>query len=176
MPINSITLSDKAELHLLNHFYYLDNNYINYLKKKYDHKIELDNYLKVISSKFFKSFAQNPKDLLEIVSKRIDYTKLSEKRNELSIEFEENTGIDLLVPKDSHAEYSVSRKVNIILIKEAAVLNVLTIFPGNYAPPIPASAKTPKEFELNSKFWAKYRISSFSQFAKAEEENVMNRK
>ena len=145
------------------------------MKKKYDNKFELDNYLKVITSKFFKSFAQNPKDLLEIVSKRVDFSALSEKRNVLSIEFGDNIGFDLLVPVNASFEYRLSKKINIILIKEAGELHVRTVFPGAYAPPLPASAKTPEEFELNSKFWEKYKISSFSQFAKAEERIIVNR-
>jgi hypothetical protein len=62
-------------------------------------------------------------------------------------------------------DYSTTRKINIILTKENEELNIITIFPGKFAPALPdTNIQTEKKFNISKEFWDNHRLSSFNNF------------
>jgi len=160
-----IALNTPTQTHILKHFYFLDNEYID------NSEIEnIHSYLKINSSKFFKFFAQNPHELIDKIEAKLDFQNLQEGKNEITILFDELIGFDLLIDKElQNNEYTTSRELNIILTKENDKLNIITIFPGKFAPALPdRKHQSLEEYSTSEMFWNQYHLSLFNSFESTE--------
>ena len=154
----------QTQIHLLKHFYFISTDYKNEVKD-IDSKI-IEESIKTHSSKFFKSFAKNPLELVEKIKPKLLKKKLNEGRNEITVNFNEIIGFDLLINNtEKNNTFYTTRKLNIILFKEDEALNIITIFPGKFAPPLPDSeTQSEQVYSIAKQFWNDYKISSFSNF------------
>ena len=161
-----INLNIQTQIHLLKHFYFLDNEYI-------DNSGDIDNissYLKINSSKFFKSFATNPIDLINKIEEKLFKQSLQEGKNEISLLFNDVIGFDLLINNNlKNKDYTTTRKLNIILFKENENLNIITIFPGEFAPALPdIETQSQENYNISKEFWDNHHLSNFNNFKHIE--------
>ena len=160
-----VLVSEDMRFHLLSHFYYYEG--------KIDGKVI--SQLNSRKSKYFKSFVKNVEQLIEEIENKVELNSLKPGRNEISLEFEKYIGFDLLIPIDSDDDsYSLTKKMQIVIYSDNGTLNLVTAYPGKYAPPLPSpEIEDSKLFQYSKEFWSKYKISSFNYFEKTEEE-LMN--
>ena len=162
----NIILSIETQIHLTKHFYFLDEDYKGLLADNGINKIETNKLLTKNSSKFLKSFATNPFNLKDKIASRLSEQNLQEGKNEISLYFNKIIGFDLLVQNSSKTnDYATTRKLNIILFKEKEELNIITIFPGKFAPALPNKEIQNNDiYNISKLFWEDYKLSSFSNF------------
>lgn len=164
-----IELEIDRQFHLLKHFYYLDEKYINIIKDSIS-KSNINIQLSVNSSKFFKSFATTPFVLIEKITEKLNTLEINEGKNEFTFIFNEITGFDLLTDnKTNKINYFITRKLNVVLDKKDNEIFIITAYPGKYAPALPNKEVMDYDnFHLSNEFWENHKLGNFSKFEIAE--------
>ena len=167
-------LNIETQVHILKHLYWIDDAYKNLLLSQ-SVNIELINtQLLDNSSKIFKSFASNTSILIEKIEEKLESQEILEGKNEFTLVFDEIVGFDLLIEsgiKDN--SYFITRKLNVILFKKEDQLEIITIFPGKYAPALPnKESMTWDEFNISDEFWSTHKMGTFSNFELVEQQII----
>lgn len=177
------------QFHALKHFTSLNSSaFKGFIKQGYS-KERIKSRLRTISSKFSPEFAESPAEILEVLKKskfiviHKDETK-PEVPGRLSIKIDKNAypngiGKNALIPlSDISKNQNIYKKpvkgfklnfisgelrftniLNIIFNKFSENPVIHTIFPGEYAPPIPDYEKQPEmEYKENLSFWEKHAL------------------
>ncbi len=185
----SICFELDRQFHALKHFTALNSSaFRGFIEKGYSEE-EIESRLRTISSKFIPEFAESPAEILEVLKKskfiviHKDETK-REAPGRLSIKIDKiaypnGIGKDALIPlSEISGNQNIYKKpvkgfelnfisgklrftniLNIIFNKFSESPNIHTIFPGEYAPPIPDFQKQPEiEYRENLSFWEKHAL------------------
>ena len=177
------------QFHALKHFTSLNSSALKgFIEKGYSEE-EIESRLRTISSKFSPEFAESPAEILEVLkkSKFIVIHKDETKREvpgRLSLKIDKKDypngiGKDALIPlSDIIENQNIYKKpvkgfelnfisgklrttniLNIIFNKFSESPNIHTIFPGEYAPPVPDYENQPEiEYKENLLFWEKHAL------------------
>ena len=177
------------QFHVCKHFTTLNSSaFKDFIEQGYS-KEEIESRLRTVGSKFSPEFAESPAEILEVLKKGkfIVIHKDGTKRKapgRLSIKIDKiaypnGIGKNALIPLSEISEnqniYKKSVKgfklnfisgklqftniLNIIFNKFSESPNIHTIFPGEYAPPIPVYEKQPEmEYKENLSFWEKHAL------------------
>lgn len=177
------------QFHVCKHFTTLNSStFKGFMEQGYS-KEEIENRLKTVSSKFSSEFAGSPAEILKVLKKgefiviHKDETK-REIPGRLSLMIEKKAypngiGKNALIPlSDLSENQNVYKKhvngfnLNFISgkLRSTNILNIIfnniteslvihTIFPGEYAPPIPDYEKQSEmEYKENLSFWEKHAL------------------
>ena len=179
----------KRQFHALKHFTALNSSaFTGFIERGYS-KEEIENRLRTVGSKFSPEFVESPAEILEVLkrSKFIVIHKgeiKHEAPDRLSIDIDKNdypNGIGkdaLILLSDIPENQNIHKKpvkgfmLNFISgkLRSTNILNIIfnkfsespvihTIFPGEYAPPIPDYEKQPEmEYKENLSFWEKHAL------------------
>ena len=177
------------QFHALKHFTALNSSaFKDFIEQGYS-KEEIESRLRTVSSKFSPEFAESPAEILEVLkkSKFIVINEVETKREvpgRLSIKIEKKAypngvGKNALIPlSDIPENQNIYKKpvkgfmLNFISgeLRSTNILNIIfnkfsespvihTIFPGEYAPPIPVYENQPEmEYRENLSFWEKHAL------------------
>jgi serine phosphatase RsbU (regulator of sigma subunit) len=164
-----VILSEYIESHILKHFYSLDNEYLTLMgDKEY-----VQRQLIMPTSKFFESFASNPRTLLKKINDKLKNQEITDGKHELVLHFNEIVGFDLLLQQNElSGMYRTTRYLNLIVHSDHEKINIITVFPGTYAPPLPQTARTERERENAVRFWETHKMSNFNAFEKTEKQII----
>lgn len=177
------------QFHVCKHFTTLNSSaFKGFIEQGYS-KEEIESQLTTVGSKFSPEFAGSPAEILEVLKKgnfiviHKDETK-PEAPGRLSLKIEKKAypngiGKNALIPlSDLSENQNVYKKhvngfnLNFISgkLRSTNILNIIfnkitenpviyTIFPGEYAPPIPDYEKQPEmEYKENLSFWKKHAL------------------
>lgn len=178
-----INFSIDAQFHVLLHFNAIDENYHQKMVKNGFSNEQIHQQLKEDRSKFDRDFAANPEVLWQKLAQQIElgnYQIIGNPNKKVLIFLFENqyVGEDNLyqlpepVAHDEvygntvhnpiikiHGTPIETKQVNCILSQVDEQIEVLTIFPGVYAPPFPNIEKqTEKEYSESYAFWTTHAI------------------
>lgn len=177
------------QFHVCKHFTTLNQSaFKGFLEQGYS-KEEIESRLRTVGSKFSPEFAGSPAEILKVLKKskfiviHKDETK-PEVPGRLSLKIEKKAcpngiGKDALIPLSEISENQniykklvKGFKINFISgkLQSTNILNIIfnkfsespfihTIFPGEYAPPVPVYEKQPEmEYKENLSFWKKHAL------------------
>ena len=167
--ISDFSVPIKFHIHILKHFSQIDSKYEKWLSQ--ESKIpfkEIKDYLKSTNtSKFETTFVSSPTDLINVI--RIKFIKsyrnsIDFYNNRLEIQFvfrkreyKNGIGIDNIIRKGSKVTSGRSTwLLNVILFINNGQIEIITAFPGKYAPALPSSNQTRNEYDKSMKFWNDY--------------------
>ena len=175
-----------VQFHVLKHFSKINKEYLDLILNKTDYlPDEVEEQLKVLSSKFYPEIISNPDNLYDILIKEVSVNgpvaRWTGTKCELQVIFredhypsgignncmlhisdlsdEEKEGIfestrDGLKIKVIRSVPEPTFKVNIILYRNEDNIQIVSIFPGDYAPPLPDKDNQPEDqFLISQKFW-----------------------
>jgi hypothetical protein len=165
-------LSVKTAFYLLKHFEKIDSEIEKIFHEAGFEKNDIEIQLKTIGSKFDHRFCRNPFEILSTLKKgkMLEEIHQSNHRIARTYEFSEIVGTDQVLGSnviDSKKVVPLLRNDQIIqviyqeklpstrhlVIVESANKEIITAFPGKYAPPFPNNKLNPSENKLAETFW-----------------------
>lgn len=178
--------STTNQFHVLSHFRQLDENYLKAILENTSYtKNDIDVELQKEGSKFNPDFASNPLALMELLKAEIEggnYRSVAGEGNKMDfvIHFGMETGttriisIDELTPEEIRSMKMIryrntsilkadikrtipTNQVNLVTRRNENHFEIITVFPGIYAPPLPDKEKQPEEdYKASKEFWEGY--------------------
>ena len=144
---NKLILTENRIFYCLKHLKKVNKQTSDYLIDKGHTIAEIQQQIELIGSKFFSIFCQSPRELYDKITDRV----LSSK--------EQNT---IVLEKRNHYEVKVIRKnkrnatkqLNVVFRKNSN--EIITMFPGIYAPPLPSEVMNIEELLRATEFWENY--------------------
>jgi hypothetical protein len=181
----NIVFKNDSRLHMLRHFQNLDQGYITLLENEHGLiREEINAELKKSGSKFYPHFACNPDECFRRLMNNYFEQDLEPyhggKRIHIPFSFSEPVGIEGIASESDLNEDELKQVVSgeyrdievrevtldrrietheahIILELEGPQANVLTFFPGKYAPPLPdPELQCDPELHESIEFWKQY--------------------
>lgn len=176
----------ESQVHVIRHFTLLDDAYLQELIIQTDLSYEfIASELRSEGSKFDPAFVKNPLQLLDKLSKAMNTdmaikTFRGENKVDVMIEYPYPVGTEgviainelsdqekgsirqikyheTIVKKANILKTRNSNQANMVLLKIDDFFQLLTIFPGSYAPAFPDEEKqTPKDYQLSVDFWERH--------------------
>ncbi len=184
-PFN-YSFSIENQLHVLSHFHHLDAHYKNTIQKYSTHSLdEINAELNREGSKFNSNFAGNPLVLLTLLKSEIEdgnYRSIDHSGGKIDfiIQFDKAIGTSGIIKIDDLTEEEVrslkmikyrnanilkatinrtipTKQVNLVTRLKNDSYEIITVFPGIYAPSLPDKGKQSKDEYMESRgFWDKY--------------------
>lgn len=181
----NIVFKNESRFHMLRHFQNLDQGYITLLESEHGiTREEINAELKKSGSKFYPFFACNPDECFSRLMNNYfeqDFNPYhGGKRIHIPFSFSEPVGIEGIASVSELTEDELKHVVSgeyrdtlvqevvldrrietneahMILELEGAFANVLTFFPGKYAPPLPDPELQPDaELIASTEFWERH--------------------
>lgn len=176
---NKLILTENRIFYCLKHLKKVNKQTSDYLIEKGHTVAEIQQQIELIGSKFFSNFCQSPIELYEQITDRVPSKIIHQENGNVTYcyTFEENIGYDsiiaiselnskernsIVLENRNQYEVKVIRKnkrnatnqLNVVFQKKNN--EIITMFPGIYAPPLPAAWMNKEEHSLANEFWEKY--------------------
>ena len=176
---NKLILTENRIFYCLKHLKKINKQTNDYLIEKGHNLIEIQEQIDLIGSKFFSSFCQSPTELYDKITDRVPSKIIHQENGNVvyCYTFEENIGYDsiiaiselsskeqntIVLEKRNHYEVKVIRKnkrnatkqLNVVFQKNSN--EIITMFPGIYAPPLPSEVMNIEELLRATEFWENY--------------------
>ena len=171
-----IGLLDSSIIYLIRHFHKIDQSCINELLHQGIKLEAIEEKLKTAGSKFDANFASNPREIIEILNPHPPYQVIPQvnKRTAYLYLFEESIGWDSImdvnqippgdiakIKEEKRGDHTVrfierteSPQTNqIVAVVDSESNNVITLFPGSYAPALPSLDQSKTDFDQSTAFW-----------------------
>jgi hypothetical protein len=181
-----IILSDSRAFYICKHLEELGvESFLYFKERNYDVK-QLENNREENNSIFLKTFCNNPFELLQKIQVLNPKSEIIQSNGNVALLFENDSneiwGLDTLISLDmlsplerNEIKISLKSGYNVQSIttkkpkptREAVVVfnsasnQVITIYPGKYAPPFPNSLKTSEETKTSQEFWENHVFIEF---------------
>ncbi|OFY36358.1 MAG: hypothetical protein A2W91_02095 [Bacteroidetes bacterium GWF2_38_335] len=179
---NTISFSIERQFHILKHFYSIDNDYLVYLISKGFDKEAIFSAMKNPGSKFFHYFCSSPEKLFILIKENISAGNFSNKYGPhvYSFSFPDFTpglGIDNIiditgsdeelaiavrepVKKINSPKFKITDTFHVILKNAENGHEIVTIFPGEYAPAIPLKEfQSASDYAESDDYWSHHAIA-----------------
>ncbi len=176
---NKLILTENRIFYCLKHLKKVNKQTNDYLIEKGHNLIEIQEQIDLIGSKFFSSFCQSPAEVHDKITDRVPSKIIHQDNGNVvyCFTFEENIGYDSIIAiselsskerkaigqeKRNHYEVKVIRKNKRNATKQLNVVfqknnnEIITMFPGIYAPPLPSEHMNAEELLLANDFWENY--------------------
>jgi hypothetical protein len=176
---NKLILTENRIFYCLKHLKKLNKQTNDYLIEKGHDLIEIQQQIGLIGSKFFSSFCQSPIELYDKITDRVPSKIIHQENGNVTYcyTFEENIGFDSIIAiselnskernsivLENRNQYEVkvirknkrngTKKLNVVFQKNSN--EIITMFPGIYAPPLPAAWMNKEELLIANEFWEKH--------------------
>ncbi|MCF8226794.1 MAG: hypothetical protein K9J30_13025 [Bacteroidales bacterium] len=178
----------ERQYHTMKHFSHIDHGFIKKFLHQYRNYDGIEERLKKNVSKFHPDFADNPFSVIARLRNTDTYsikeTRDSEKRVEISMDYRHDLyplgiGTDSIIKisdldrkeKDalvmnggvvycnSGISPGITWTLNLILARSGSSFEVITFFPGLFAPPLPDKAfQTQEAFSESVEFWKEHAV------------------
>ena len=171
-----IDLSGSSIFYLIRHFHQIDQTCFDELLNLGYSKVEIEDKLLTTGSKFDAKYVSNPREVLTILNNCAPHQVIEQVNNRTAYiyRFEKSIGWDSIIdvnqiPSENLAEIQEEKRGNqivrtielsnfpetnqIVAIVDSETNQVITLFPGCYAPPFPSSDQTKNDYEQSSRFW-----------------------
>ncbi len=176
------------QYHTLKHFAAIDDQFVKTFLHQFRDIHGIEDRLKKNVSKFSREFADNPFTIIDRISKTdtyvVEFSRESGDRIEVGMKFSESSfpggvGFDSLVSLDDISPVDAGRvfmedgvqyihlpggslinwRMNLILGRLNGKVEVITFFPGTYAPPLPDNEfQSEEELRQSRQFWKEHAV------------------
>ena len=176
---NKLILTENRIFYCLKHLKKVNKQTRDYLIDKGHTIAEIHQQIELIGSKFFSNFCQSPIELYDKITDRVP-SKIIHQENGNVVYcyiFEENIGYDSIIAiselnskernsivLENRNQYEVkvirknkrngTKQLNIVFQKKSN--EIITMFPGIYAPPFPTEWMNKEELLKANEFWEKH--------------------
>ena len=176
---NKLILTENRIFYCLKHLKKVNKQTSDYLIDKGHTIAKIQQQIELIGSKFFSNFCQSPRELYDKITDRVPSKIIHQENGNVvyCYTFEENIGYDsiiaiselssneqntIVLEKRNHYEVKVIRKnkrnatkqLNVVFRKNSN--EIITMFPGIYAPPLPSEVMNIEELLRATEFWEHY--------------------
>ena len=171
----NMKIPEQRFFHILRHYTEIDNSYYEILKKQGYDDFTIKQACNSVGSKFNATIIQNPLDLMQLKEKGNIAFKIEQANDNdaISVKFDFVVGsegiLSILELSETEKQFIKESKRNGIFIKSIKlpelkptnqityIINkqdeIITAFPGRYAPPLPFSNMPFKEKKTSIEFW-----------------------
>jgi hypothetical protein len=170
-----LKIPEKRFFHILRHFSEIDKSYKEILFNQGFDNITLKQECELVGSKFDASHVLNPKDILLLIDKGRKVSSIEQQNGNAAytVELDYNIGNEGVIsvfelteeektqikesPRGDSFLKSIKlsdyRKTNQITFVVNINKEIVSVFPGRYAPPLPFHNMTYKEKKISNEFW-----------------------
>lgn len=174
-----ISLLSSSLVYLIRHFNRIDQTFRNELVSLGVSTELIDEKLLTVGSKFDSEFASNPRGILDKLNQRQPNMLIAQANNRTALiyQFEKSIGFDSIIhvselttsdlsniQEEKRGEQTVRtielcqfpETNQIVVIIDSDTNNVITFYPGCYAPPFPALGQMKLDYEQSDQFWGNH--------------------
>jgi hypothetical protein len=182
----NINITEDSLIYNIRHFKSIDSQFEEKLKSLGFSQTEILDRLSIIGSKFNEDFVSNPVELVDILNQSSPHITIFQENGRIALvfQFSFSIGTDSLIeimqiiPEERKNIYLEERgSINvgviqmdnllqtdqIVVIVDATSHNLVTLYPGIYAPSFPTEEQSKEDNQISLDFWKKHLFIKIKQ-------------